>query len=119
MNEVSGLFKLDWLEISALLAAIGTIGTFLAWIGRMLMSRNFVSHAEHIALGGRMSGIAQQIERLATRDELLRLEGRVGPMETGIAVLGEQVKGVKEAVVRTEHMVQMLVNHQLDTERQA
>jgi hypothetical protein len=64
---------------------------------RMMMARNFASHADHTLLDKRLAAVEQ----------------RLGPVERGVAVLGEQVQSVKEGVSRTEHMVSILLEHSL------
>ncbi len=103
----------DWVSLSACLGVIITMFGFLLWIGRQMMSRSFVSHTDHQALGVRLSGVEYTLASTATKTDLGHLEARLRPVETGVAVLASEVQAVKEGVNRTEHMVSILLEHQI------
>jgi Protein of unknown function (DUF2730) len=108
---------LPWENVAALLGIGTAVLAVISWFGRTVMSRNFVSHRDHLQLGQRLEAIAQQFAQVATKDELAEVRNKLAPVETAIAVLGEKVQSVQQGVTRTEHMVSMLVEHQLNAER--
>jgi hypothetical protein len=87
----------DWQTWSEAFALLAGLFWFLIGVLRMMLARNFASHADH-----------QQLDK-----RLASLEGRLGPVERGVAVLGEQVQAVKDGVGRTEHMVSIVLTHLL------
>ena len=103
-------------DLAGVVAAISALATVLVWFGRVLMLRNFVSHADYEKMSGRLHRVEVQLEKVATKVELKALEDRVRPVETGVAVLGEKVEGVKRTTDRIEHIVTILMENQMRRE---
>jgi hypothetical protein len=106
----------DWPNIYALLGVVGAVMAFAMFVVRAVMSHTFVTHREHHTVAGRVTDIEARMRGMATRADFTHLEGRLAPVELGVAVLGEQVKGVKDGVNRTEHMVSILLENELKRE---
>lgn len=68
---------------------------------RLLMGRSFVTHAEHHAMGARVTAV----------------ETRVGGLETSHAALAATLTETKEGVKRVEHQTTLLVTHLLNREQ--
>lgn len=113
MNE---LLRQDWVDASAFISTIVVIVGFVGWLSRALIARNFVSHAEHVAAVGRISAVELRMRDVATKEDLGAMERRLAPVETGVAVLRAELQGVKDITLRTEHMLTIIWQSQLDRE---
>ncbi len=112
--------KIDWQGVSALIGVVmAMIG--VAWAAmRQALGRSFVTRGDHAELGGRMGRVEgrvekveRQMETLPTGAEINALTDRVARVETGIGVIGAEMRGTHEAVKRVEHMTDLILRDRL------
>ncbi len=103
----------DWQQLAAVFAILGAVGGFAA---RLMIGRArtlFAPLAGHAALTARVDRVEQTQRGAPTQTEMAGLTARVASVETGVAVAQATLKGVSEGVGRVEHMLDLLVQHQL------
>ncbi len=106
----------DWQKLAAFVAVVGAIGGLLL---RMMLARArglFTPRASHDALSDRVAKVEQTQRGAPTQTEMAALTGRVASVETGVAVAQATLRGVSEGVGRVEHLLDLLVQHQLRKE---
>jgi len=96
-------------DIIALVAASSVIGGIvIAWV-RWQLGGTFVSKADIADLSRRLEQVEHQMRTAPTEGDLHQLSARLAAVETGVAVTGAQVVGVKEGVERIERQLALVV----------
>jgi hypothetical protein len=103
----------DWQTMAAFGTVVVLVVSSIVAMMRMTLMRSFVSHEDHKQMDTRLRGVESSLLKTASRDDMHALEARLRPVETGVAVANAELKGVTASVQRTEHMVAMLVDHQM------
>jgi hypothetical protein len=88
----------DWQTMAAFGTVVVLVVSSIVAMMRMTLMRSFVSHEDHKQMDTRLRGVESSLLKT---------------VETGVAVANAELKGVTASVQRTEHMVAMLVDHQM------
>jgi hypothetical protein len=105
----------DWQDLAAFTVVLTFVMGALAWFLRHTMNQHFAARPDHVALVVRVSDVERSLLTTATKADVHGMEARLRPVETGVAVVAAELQGVKQSVNRTEHMVSLLVDHQMGT----
>lgn len=106
---MTGLTDFTLRDIVAILAAAGIIGGMvIAWV-RWQLAGTFAGKVDIEHLSQRLEQVEQQMRTAPTDGDLHQLSTRLAAVETGVAVTGAQMVGVKEAVSRIERDVSLVV----------
>jgi len=100
-------------DFAALLAAGGVIGGIvIAWV-RWQLAGTFVGKADISGISQRLEEMERQMRTAPTDSDLHQLSGRLAAVESGVAVTGAQLTGVKEGITRIERDLSMVVQQLL------
>jgi|GEM_PF-3050597 len=110
---VFNAFDISWRDFGEFMSIVGAVA-FIVWLWlKAKIAGDFVPRAEFSRIDERVGSLEETIERLPGPDSVLSLSSRVAQVENRVAVIGEQVNGVKELLERIEYSVKLLVKHQL------
>ncbi|MDO9499023.1 DUF2730 family protein [Falsiroseomonas sp.] len=103
-----------WLrDLVLLLSAAGVIGgVVIAWI-RLRLSGDFAGKADITALGNKINELEAKLNSVPTHDDVRRLGDRLSAMESGLATVGAEVRGMREGINRVERDLHLLLQHEL------
>lgn len=109
-----------WLrDLVLLLSAAGVIGgVVIAWI-RLRLSGDFAGKADITALGAKINELEAKLSSVPTHDDVRRLGDRLSAMETGVASIGAEVRGMRDGINRVERDLNILLQHELNKQRAA
>jgi hypothetical protein len=99
---------MDLAWIVAVGVALG--GLLLAFL-RFKLAGDFAKAADLVVLSGRLTAMEQRLTQMPSHDDLRALQGRVGGLETQVAVVGEKLTGLSQIMVRVEHQVNLVSQH--------
>lgn len=110
---VFSAFDISWRDFGEFLSIVGAVA-FIVWLWlKAKIAGDFVSRSEFSRVDERIETLEQTVERLPGPDSVLDLSSRVAQVENRMAVIGEQVNGVKALLERIDYSVKLLVKHQL------
>ncbi len=114
-------------------ALIGIVGAIIA--GGMLMLRwrlgsYFVTHADHNAMmrqlaadnaqvNERLKRVEAQVSECASANDVRLLANRIGSVEALLAANNEKIVGVAQGVQQVQHIMNILLDHQISAERKS
>ncbi len=102
-----------WQALAGILTTSVVVGTAVATTVRHMLRAEFVTRGQHGELERRMGTMEKHIVGVPSEHDVSDLTRRLGTMETGVAVSQASIEGVNAGLKRVEHLVQMLVDHQL------
>lgn len=66
---------------------------------------------------GQIAGVEKRLANMPDHADVRALDQRVAGVERGVAVVDAKLTGVVQGVGRVEHMVDLLVKHQMEGEK--
>jgi hypothetical protein len=104
----------DWAAVLALGSGIATV---LFGYAQWRMRDSFAAKSAVDAHEDKPEKMERKLATVPTHEDVRRLEQRVASVESSVAVVGSQVAGVRDVVVRVERMVDLLVQDRLAREQ--
>jgi hypothetical protein len=106
-------FTIDWQQLAALIIVM----TFIGGIGLVILRNSlrgvFVGVDSFEALEMRVAGVESHVKVAPTHVDIAQLANRVGGVEQRMEGVSESLSGLRDGVGRVEHMVDLLLQHQL------
>lgn len=107
------LNEFAWRDVLALLATASLIGGIvIGWV-KYRLAGDFASKSDIAGLSGRIESVEQQMVTMPTRSDMQRVTERVGALEKEVAVVGTEVRAVRDSVALIQQDLRFLVNHQI------
>jgi hypothetical protein len=103
----------DWTQISAFLGVIGILVGVVLWALRASLRGLFAERRALEVLERRVSAVEARIAEGPTGDDMRELYRRMGSVETQMASATTAIGGVDHGVKRVEHMLGLLLQHEL------
>lgn len=107
-------FTLDWQTLAAELGVATAIAGIVWRLVMMGARERFASQEDHDALSNRLAAAENRLSAAPGHADFAALGARIAAVETGVAVAQASIAGIDASVKRTEHMVELLVKHELD-----
>ncbi len=104
---------IDWTRMGeaatfAAISASAAMAVIRARLGRDFATRDALAHLED-----RLDAVETTLRAVPTQADLRLLLDRVQKVETGIGVVQASQDGIADGIKRLEHMVDLLLQHQL------
>ncbi len=100
------------------IASVCVLASSMVISGAMLkLQIRIAKKVDADALTSRIEGLEKKIVGMPTQEDMRELFRRLGHVESGVAVSTASLQANTAATARVEHMVDLLVKHQLDKEK--
>lgn len=107
------LSDIAWRDVVAVLTSATLMsGMVIAWV-KYRLSGDFASKADISGLSGRIEAVEHQMATMPTRDDLRRVTERVAGLEKETAVLGSEVRAIRDSTSLIQQDVRFLVTHHI------
>lgn len=107
-------FVFPWKDIIVALSAASMIGgVIIAWV-RGQLSSDFARKVDITALGTRIEAVETQMRGVPSHADMRLLSERIGQVESGVAVVGAEMRGVTAGVNRVEADMRLIKDHLLN-----
>jgi hypothetical protein len=115
------VINLEWNQVLPVIGVITVLlGGVMLYVRQKLdgvFARSSEVASMREALEGRMETMERKMATMPDHADVRALGARMSNVESGVAVLGAQINGLAEGVRRVEHMVDLLVKHQMDGDK--
>ena len=98
---------------AAILGIIVVISGVVMVLIHARLAKDFVDVRTHEGLVKRVEATEAAMARAASHEDVRGLSARMSQVEIGLASASADIKGVHQGVERVEHMVTLLVKHEL------
>jgi hypothetical protein len=112
------IVDVNWPHVAAITVVVVTLTGFVVWLLRARFAGDFASRADVVDLGERMGKIETRLSDTPTHADVNALSHRLAAVETGVAVVSAELRGIREGVGRIEHEVRLLREHELAKARE-
>lgn len=105
--------EFGWRDVAALIAAATVIGGLvIAWV-KWRLSGDFASKGDIAGLSDRIKHVESTLIEVPKHEDLRRLGDRLTGVETNVAAMGADLRGVRDGISRMERDVHLLLQHEL------
>jgi hypothetical protein len=108
----------NWTAVAAIMGVVVTLAGFCVWLLRARFQGDFASRGDVADLGERMGKIETRLRDTPTHADVSALSTRLAAVETGVAVVSAELRGIRDGVTRIEHAVRVLHEHELAKARE-
>lgn len=115
------MISIEWNQVVPLLALVGFLSAATIIYVRQKLDGVFARSSELVDMRddmeGRMEAMERRLANMPDHADVRALGTRMSNVESSVAVLGAEIRGLTVGIGRIEHMVDLLVKHQMEAEK--
>lgn len=111
------MIQFEWKDLAWILGVGGLVSGGLIAFVQWKLGAFFAKASDLVQVAGRVTTIEERMSRMPSHEDLRQVQGRVGDVEKGVAVIDVKVEGLGEIMKRVERQTNLLVDYQLRKEQ--